>query len=232
MSKRKDPVARARGRAAAAPIKKPFPLGFAVGSVALAAALIGILVYAVQNEGVGDKSSLAYAESQFDDLTSLRDIKASHVDGPVAYPGQAAEAPFGGNHAPVWQNCGVYTQPIASEYAVHSLEHGAVWAAYNPATASADDIATLTKLVEKDPLRLLSPYPGLTAKINLVAWGQRIAVDSAKDPKVERFFDLFTNGPQTPERGAACTGGTSATGSIAPAAPAGPAASTSPSPAK
>src|SRR5262249_23033682 len=53
----------------------------------------------------------------------------SHVEGPVSYP---LNPPVGGNHAPLWQNCGFYEEPVGSAHAVHSLEHGAVWIAYRP----------------------------------------------------------------------------------------------------
>ena len=48
MSKRNDPVARARGRKAA-PVKKPFPVGFVLGCTALVLFLGGILWYAAAN---------------------------------------------------------------------------------------------------------------------------------------------------------------------------------------
>ena len=209
-------------------MKKPFPVGFTLGSVALAAALIGILVYAVQNQGVGDTSSLKYAQSQISGIENHPDQSRKHVENPVNYPDKATTPPDGGDHNGTPETCQVYAQPIASEHAVHSLEHGAVWITYNPQTASAADVATLKALVDADPsYRLMSPYPGLKSKVSLQAWGEQLFVDSAKDSRVQRFLELFTNGPQTPEKGAACTG-TTATGPLAAASPA-PGQSTMPS---
>lgn len=224
MAKRNDPVSRARGRKPA-PVKKPFPVGFALGSAALAALLIGVLVYAVANAGVGDKSSLKYAENQINGLQVTHGLARKHVEGSVNYPHQADTPPDGGDHNGNPQSCQVYTAAIANEHALHSLEHGAVWVTYNPNTASAADIATLKGLVDGNPDRLLSPYPGLKTTVSLQAWGERLFVDSASDTRVKRFLELFTKGRQAPEPNASCVG-TTATGPIA-ATPATPSASPS-----
>jgi len=213
MSKRNDPVARARGKATAA--KKPFPLGFVLGSVLLAVALIGILVYAVQNQGAGDTSSITYARDQIDDLQTKEDQARDHVEGSVQYENAAQQPPTGGKHSGVAQRCQVYTEPIANENAVHSLEHGAVWITYNPDTLSDKDLETLTEKVEGETHQMLSPYPGLRSKLSLQAWGEQVFVDSVDDKRVDQFLKLFTEGPQTPEKGAACDG-TSATRGQAP----------------
>jgi hypothetical protein len=221
MAKRNDPVARARGRKAA-PVKKPFPTGFVLGSVALAAALIAILVYAVQNQGIGDKSSLKYAESQISGIHStFQHYSRQHVDGPVDYPNQSTTPPVGGNHNPLPQSCQAYSAPIANEHAVHSLEHGAVWITYNPDKVSTQDVQTLKNDLDGDPYRMLSPYPGLKSPISLQAWGEQVFVDKASDKRIKRFLDLFTQGPQDLERGSACQGVTT-TGPLQPASPGTP----------
>ena len=47
-----------------------------------------------------------------------------HTEGEVDYE---QSPPAGGEHNPVWQNCGYYAEPVRDENAVRSLEHGAVW---------------------------------------------------------------------------------------------------------
>jgi hypothetical protein len=240
MSKRNkgnNPVARARGRQAA-PVKKPFPTGFVLGSLLLAAALIGILVYAVQNEGIGDKSSLKYAESQISGLKSswTDDGKVrQHVQGPQDYPGQATMPPVKGDHNGTPQSCQAYTSPIANEHAVHSLEHGAVWITYNPDKLSAADVKKLTGMLDANPFRMLSPYPNLKSPISLQAWGEQLFVDSVNDKRIGKFLSLFTKGPQDLEVNSPCQG-TTATGPVEPAtvtpttAPTSPAATPGTSP--
>jgi hypothetical protein len=218
MAKRDSPTTRA-SRRKPAPVKKPFPVGFAVGCTVLAALLIGVLTYAVVNTGVGDKSSLKYAQKQISGLQSTKGLERNHKAGPLPYPNQATVAPDGGNHNQVPQSCQVYSAPVPNVNAVHSLEHGAVWAAYNPAKATKDDIAALTRLATGNSSRMVSPYPGLASTISLQAWGERLTVDNAQDPRVAKFFTLFTNGPQTQEAGATCVGNTATVASPTDLAP-------------
>jgi hypothetical protein len=207
MAKRNDPVARARGRKQA-PVKKPFPWGFVAGSAVLVAALAGILVYAAQNQGEGDKSSLKYAQKAISGLDNQKALDRGHTESAVTYPKQPSVPPVGGEHSGVAQSCQVYTEPIANEHAVHSLEHGAVWVTYDPAKLSAADVAKLKALVDGDPYRMMSPYPGLKTAISLQAWGEQLFVDKVSDGRIKKFLELFTSGPQSPERGSTCQGTT------------------------
>ncbi|WP_194915354.1 DUF3105 domain-containing protein, partial [Catenulispora rubra] len=44
--------------------------------------------------------------------------------------------------------------------------------------------------------------------ITVTAWGKQLNVDSATDARIAKFISKYMQGPQTPEPGAACTGGT------------------------
>ncbi|MGW1258897.1 DUF3105 domain-containing protein [Streptomyces sp. NPDC002513] len=129
----------------------------------------------------------------------------THTTTPVAYP---MEPPVGGNHNPVWQNCNgdVYTKPVNNMNAVHSLEHGAVWVTYN-SKAAKSDVDALAAKVKKTPYTLMSPVEDQKDPIMLSAWAHQRTVKSANDPAVDAFFAAFVQGSQTPEPGAACTGG-------------------------
>ncbi|WP_245900885.1 DUF3105 domain-containing protein [Deinococcus yavapaiensis] len=130
-----------------------------------------------------------------------------HKAGPISYP---ETPPAGGPHNPTWQNCGVYDRPIYDFLAVHALEHGAVWIAYRPDLAS-EDVDRLRTLVDGRLKTLLAPYPGLKSPVVITAWNNQLAVDSASDERLKAFLDKYEDGPQTPERGAACTNGSSET---------------------
>ncbi|GMA17273.1 DUF3105 domain-containing protein [Deinococcus metallilatus] len=126
-----------------------------------------------------------------------------HRSGSLVY---AETPPAGGPHNPIWQNCGVYDQPLYNEYAVHSLEHGAVWITYRPGLG-AQEVAALRHLVDGRPYTLLSPYEGLPAPIVISAWNAQLPVQSANDARLKAFLDEYEQGATAPERGAACSGG-------------------------
>ena len=125
-----------------------------------------------------------------------------HAQGKLSYPNNP---PIGGAHNPSWQTCGIYSQPIENEYAVHSMEHGAAWITYDPAL-SPDAVSTLKSLVRGRSYSLLSPYPGLPDPIVASAWGFQLSVKEASDPRLLQFITRFANGPQAPEPGSPCTG--------------------------
>lgn len=131
-------------------------------------------------------------------------LSANHVATPVQY---AQTPPVGGDHAGYWQNCGIYTEPIQPiEPAVHSLEHGAVWITYDPALP-ADQVAKLQGLVRGKPYAMLSPMPGLPSPVVASAWGLQYQAQDSSDAQLSAFLTRYMQGPQTPERGAACFGG-------------------------
>jgi hypothetical protein len=209
MSKRnrKPAASTARGSARSVPIQvdKPKPWGTIAVAVLLATALIGIIVYAVQNTGSGVRDLLAEEDASFDSIAITDDPARDHVQEPIEYPDYPARPPVGGEHSSLPQQCAVYTEQIPAEHAVHSMEHGAAWVTYSP-DLPADQVEQLTELVEGNPYRILSPLPGQESPIVASAWGRQLEVVSADDGELERFLQTYTNGRQTPEKGAACAG--------------------------
>jgi hypothetical protein len=199
-----------RRRTPPPPVKKPFPWGVVATSAVLGLLLIGILAYAVMNQGSGFTTAEKRLDKKFNGMTIEGDLSRKHVEGAVKYD---KSPPIGGDHNSAWENCGVYTTQIPNEHAVHSLEHGAVWITYKPDLA-ADQVQKLTAFAQSNPYVLVSPYPGLDAPVSLQAWGRQLKVQSADDSKVSEFVEGYAQGPQTPEKGAACSGGTSATGTL------------------
>jgi hypothetical protein len=142
-------------------------------------------------------------------VRSFSGLARTHVPGTVHY---RQTPPVGGPHNPVVLNCGIYTTPVPNVNAVHSLEHGAVWVTYRPSLPTAG-VTALQNLVrgESEQQRgytILSPYPGLPAPVVASAWGKQLRLGGASDPRLQRFITRYAQGPQTPEPGAPCSGGT------------------------
>ncbi|MDX1413752.1 MAG: DUF3105 domain-containing protein [Candidatus Promineifilaceae bacterium] len=114
--------------------------------------------------------------------------------------------PVGGSHSPEWQNCGIYDEPVSVENAVHSLEHGAMWLAYQP-DLPQEDVEKLRDKVRGEDFVLMSPYPGLQSPVVLTAWELQLELDSVDDDRIDDFVDRYQQGPTTPERGATCRDG-------------------------
>ena len=127
----------------------------------------------------------------------------NHTEADVDYE---QNPPVGGAHNPVWQNCGYYDQPVRDENAVHSLEHGAVWITYSP-DLPQDQVEHLRDIAENHTYVLVSPREGLPSPVVASAWGKQLQLENAEDTNLERFIGAYEQGPQTPEKGAVCTGG-------------------------
>ncbi|MFJ6133458.1 DUF3105 domain-containing protein [Janibacter terrae] len=196
LSAREAKLAEARKAQQSADRRRSLLLAGAAGLVIVFIA--GAVLWAI----LGERDERAAAG----DLGSVKtfDYKGgNHVNARVDYK---ESPPVGGEHNGVWLNCGTYDEAVPDEHAVHSLEHGAVWITYDPSLPEAD----VDKLDDAlpDTYTLLSPYEGdMPSKIVLSAWGTQLAVDSADDPRIKGFIKEYRQGPQTPEPGAACTGG-------------------------
>lgn len=147
--------------------------------------------------------------------TSITGVKtftntAGHVETPVTY---AQTPPAGGEHNPIWLNCGVYDQAVPNENAVHALEHGAIWVTYDP-SLNGDELKTLRSKLPSTYV-VLSPYEGLPSPIVLSGWNVQLQVDKASDKRIPEFFEEYWKSLTVPEPGAMCTGGLDAPGKVA-----------------
>jgi hypothetical protein len=188
-------------------VGKPKPWGLIALTlvvVVFAGGVIGYAVYKVNQSSKNTPQALVDKAKQIQGITVVSYPSGEHDDNPIQYD---QSPPFGGKHANAWADCTgtVYPNPIRSENAVHSLEHGSIWITYQPDLAS-DQVDALKKRVDGVTQMLMSPYPGLKSKISLQAWGYQLFVDDANDPRVGEFItDLRLNSVATPEYGASCT---------------------------
>ncbi len=186
---------KAAARASGAAV--PWPV---ISVVAIVVIVVGVIVFATY-QTVNERNQRVLPITG---LQIFSDLTAGHVTTAVAYD---PIPPVGGDHRAVWLNCGIYDQPVQNELAVHSLEHGAVWITYR-ADLAADAVTELRSLVRGREYAILSPYVDLPAPVVASAWGLQLRVDDPTDERLSRFLLKYMQGPQTPEPGAACFGGT------------------------
>jgi Protein of unknown function (DUF3105) len=181
--------------------------------VVFAAVVVGVVVATSGGSGGKAKSECsgankAYCQPEVAAAKQIQGVihkiepKHDHVTTTVKYD---TTPPTGGNHSGYWADCNgtVYAQPIASENAVHGLEHGAVWITYRQGLP-AGDVAKLAQDVTGQKFVFMSPYPNLKTKVSLQAWGYQLFVNDVTDPRITEFLALKQNPKITPEAGASC----------------------------
>jgi hypothetical protein len=174
-----------------------------IGGGIIAALLVVAIGYGIWN-WADDRSSNQAVEKPVANYTYAG---SQHSGEPQTY---SEHPPVGGVHNDVWQNCGYYALPINEENAVHSLEHGAVWITYDPSLPQ-DQIDRLKNLADEQDYILVSPMDGLPSPVVASSWNHQIQLEGANDADLMRFINDYKQGPDTPEPGALCTNGTSAT---------------------
>lgn len=134
------------------------------------------------------------------------------IQQPVEYHLRAGETftynsipPTSGPHSAAGTDWGIHDLPIPNEIQVHMLEHGGVIIQYLPSESPAleDPISEgLKRLVgrlrtenfSKYCKLILAPYPLLTEKIALTAWGRLDTFDAEEiTPEVERRIQDFAD---------------------------------------
>jgi hypothetical protein len=177
----------------------------------------GIFGYAyVQKRATADeKAALAKftpSATNQDPSTQIQGIVTQQYAGgqhvaPTQQVAYTHSPPFGGAHDGYWAACNgvVYPNAVRSENLVHSLEHGAVWIAYNPDQVTGDALKTLQSKVDGERYMVMSPYPNLDSPISLQSWGHQLKVADATDPRIDEFISSLKENRYThPEVGASC----------------------------
>lgn len=161
----------------------------------------GIFVGASAEEALDAGNGQQLIRYNYPQYKALLHVKADQRVNYDRYP------PVGGPHDEQWAECQgiVYTKPVRDENMVHTLEHGAIWIAYNADKVKGADLETLKTLVQGQNYITLTPYPGLKANVSLQAWAHQLQVESASDPRIEQFITaLRQNIYVYPETGARC----------------------------
>ncbi len=169
-----------------------------VGVIALA--VVGAFVAVV----IADARQGGTASGEPEGVETFEGLSRDHTNQPVSYE---QDPPVGGPHTDVWQNCGFYEEPVPNGPAIHSLEHGAVWITHDPGLEE-DQVEELRTVAQENSYVLVSPYDGLSSPVVASAWGHQVELEGAGDENLASFIEAYQQGPQTPEPGAPCSGGT------------------------
>jgi len=173
----------------------PSPWGKRIGAgvgLLVVAGIVGVIAFSSEPaRGVPDGTETVAVDDPL------------HVEGELHEEG---EVPAGGEHNPVWLNCGYYDTEVDSEFVVHSLEHGAVWITYNPNIAK-DDIERLRGLVRRDRKIIVSPVANLEDSVLVTAWANQLHLDSVDDARIDQFVNEFAGSSNAPEPKGSCQGG-------------------------
>jgi hypothetical protein len=197
--------------------RRSTPWGTIAGVVVVVLFAAGIFGYAFVRDRANDAQEAALAQftpsaenqdpsTQIPGMVIQEYAGGQHVaaDQQVAY---THSPPFGGAHDAYWAACNgvVYPTAVRSENLVHSLEHGAVWIAYNPEQVTGDALATLEAKVDGERYMVMSPYPDLDSPVSLQSWGHQLKVGDVNDPRIDEFISSLKSNRYThPEVGASC----------------------------
>ncbi|GAA2156755.1 hypothetical protein GCM10009844_45230 [Nocardioides koreensis] len=187
---------------ASSPSRGPVVIAVVAAFVVLALA-VAVPVTVQQLRG-DDRPAVA---ANLDEVRAYEDLRRDHTADDVDYD---QVPPVGGMHDPVWLDCGAYDAPVRDENAVHDLEHGSIWIAYQPDLGAGDVAALIDELPQNG---ILAPYDGLPAPVVVTAWGRQLRLTGADDPRLPLFVERYGDGHTAPEPFASCAGGVRETGS-------------------
>lgn len=182
-----------------------------IGGIVLVVVLAAVFIGYPLIQRNADRAFVPGEDNRDPSLTIPGVVTQQYAAGQHILPNQRVaytqSPPFGGTHDGYWAACSgvVYDKAVRTENLVHSLEHGAVWIAYNPDQINGAALDTLKSKVDGQPYTVMSPYPGLDQPIALQSWGHQLKLASADDERIDQFVrSLRLNQFTYPEVGASC----------------------------
>lgn len=113
-------------------------------------------------------------------------------------PAHNSNPPTSGCHDAQPAAWGIYDDAVKDEKAVHNLEHGGIWIAYNPDKISAEELEKLAS-VARDLRKkvLMAPRRDNPAKISLVAWTHLDELEEFDEGRIRAFYKAYKDkGPE------------------------------------
>lgn len=104
------------------------------------------------------------------------------------------DPPTSGPHLASIARWGIHEVPIPKELQVHNLEDGGVLVQYNcPQTEGGcrDLVEKLAGIATRYQHAILAPYPGMSHKIALTAWGRLDKFNEFDETRIARFIESY-----------------------------------------
>ena len=122
-----------------------------------------------------------------------------HVEPGEEHPPYNSTPATSGQHHPFWAKWGVHDVVLPDEVLVHNLEHAGVGIHYDCPEGCPELLAELTAIASRYTKVIMTPYPGLHARIALTAWTYLDLFDEFDEARIVGFIEAHVNSNEAPE---------------------------------
>jgi uncharacterized protein DUF3105 len=113
-----------------------------------------------------------------------------YLPGPLSpHPPYTTQPPASGPRVSMLAEWGAHRVPIPPELSVHNLEHGGVALQYNCPADCSELVERLEQLAGERDFVLVAPYPWMTHRLALAAWGRLQVLETFDAGRVSAFLD-------------------------------------------
>lgn len=195
----RKPVPQARRGSVTKPIRRrPWGRYAAIAALVIAVAIVAaVIIGAVRGGMVTTEAPVAGSLASTGPIERFPDQGRQHIAQGASHPGYNSTPPTSGWHYAAPAPWGVSAAPVPNETQIHNLEHGGVIIQYKESSDSAL-VAQLTTLAKSYPTKiLLAPYPSLSERVALTAWGARQTYGEYDETAMRAFIERYLNkGPE------------------------------------
>jgi len=119
---------------------------------------------------------------------------------PAGIPIREGDPLPGGTHNGIPQSPDFYEAQIQDGAAIHALEHGLIWIAYQPDLVTPEDLKVLRGVQDRFSRDVIvSPRPQNETPVTALSWGRILRMDTADDDLLRDF--VRSNRDRSPEPG-------------------------------